>query len=494
MKKYKDIEIGDTFDKLTVVAKGKRENYKQFWICKCNCGNIKLKEINGANLKNGHIHSCGFCKSFYDWCIQNNRQDLLERWDYELNTDLPNEISFTSNKDFYFKCPQHIHSSELKKIAYLTKNNCGLCNQCNSIAQYLINTYGDKALELYWDYNKNKLNPWNISKGSNTKIFIKCQEKSYHESYSVLCYSFINGCRCHFCSGSKTHPKDSIAQYCIDNIDKDFLEKYWDYENNNKLNRNPWRISIHSHCKIWIKCQEKDYHGSYEISCDAFYNGGRCPYCVGKQVCILDSLGTLFPQVIPLWSDKNKKSPFEYAPMSNQKVLWKCPDGKHEDYLRSINSSQAKHFNCPSCVRERHESFLEEKVRLYIKEKYPTLILNHENKCTLVPINPKTKYQLPFDNEIQNLKLIIEVQGAQHYNTNFYYFKNKLQTITPEEHLHYQQLKDRYKKFIAFHNGYFYLVIPYWTNDNEKYKQLIDNKIREISEKDKGGIVKWMTN
>ena len=24
-------------------------------------------------------------QSFYDWCIENNRQDLLDRWDYDLN-------------------------------------------------------------------------------------------------------------------------------------------------------------------------------------------------------------------------------------------------------------------------------------------------------------------------------------------------------------------------------------------------------------------------
>ena len=28
-------------------------------------------------------------KNFYDWCIENNRSDLLERWDYELNNKVP---------------------------------------------------------------------------------------------------------------------------------------------------------------------------------------------------------------------------------------------------------------------------------------------------------------------------------------------------------------------------------------------------------------------
>ena len=40
---------------------------------------------------------------------------------------------------------------------------------------------------------------------------------------------------------------------------------------------------------------------------------------------------------------------------------------------------------------------------------------------------------------------------------------------------------DEFKKQFALNNGYFYLDIPYWTdNDNEDWKRLIDNKIFDI--------------
>lgn len=48
--------------------------------------------------------------SFYEWCIQNNRNDLLDRWDYDLNNVIPSEILHSSNKSYYFKCdtnPKH---------------------------------------------------------------------------------------------------------------------------------------------------------------------------------------------------------------------------------------------------------------------------------------------------------------------------------------------------------------------------------------------------
>ena len=48
-------------------------------------------------------------------------------------------------------------------------------------------------------------------------------------------------------------------------------------------------------------------------------------------------------------------------PMSNQKVWWKCPDGEHDDYLRSIDKTNLRDFKCPECSRARNESYLEEK-------------------------------------------------------------------------------------------------------------------------------------
>lgn len=423
----------------------------------------------------------GINQSLYDWCMYNNRQDILDRWDYKLNKYTPIEIGFGSNKKFYFKCPKEYHISELKSINTITSHNQRIiCQKCNSFAQYHINNTDVNFLEKYWDYEKNIISPWDIVPTAKMFVWIKCSNVKYHESYYVHCSNFtIGGTRCPYCKGKKTHPKDSFAQWGIDNICEDFLEKYW----SNKNILNPFNIPKSTHKQIWIKCQKKDYHESY-IPADSFIRGVRCSYCGNHNVHKLDSLGSLFPKSIFLWSDKNKKSPYEYTPKSNQKVWWKCPEGKHEDYFRTINTSNKCNFRCPECINERNESLLQEKVRTYIEEKYYKYKLNHEHKCTIVPCNPKyngSQGAMPFDNEIVNLKLIIEVNGEQHYNYKAYsgIWGNK--NLTPEQQLHKRKLYDRYKKFIAYCNGYFYLEIPYWTdNKNEDWKKLIDNKINEI--------------
>jgi len=344
-------------------------------------------------------------KSFFQWCIENNRKDILDRWDYKLNTFIPDEISYGSIKKYYFKCPRNIHESELKNINSFVVGHEGsmCCKKCNS-----------------------------------------------------------------------------FAQWGIDNLGEDFLEKYWDYEKNTI---NPWEIERCCHNKIWIKCQKKEYHGSNKMYVNNFtIQNQRCPICNGLKVHKYDSLGWLYSEVFEIWSDKNEKTPYEYTTNSGKKVWWKCKNNKHKDYFRKISESMEANLNCPECIRERDESFLQEKVRLYLNQlKY---IVLHERNCSIIPVNPKTRgtnNTMPFDNEVVELKLIIEVHGVQHYEiTGFHKLHSERNNTTPEYELHKQQLYDRYKRIHAKSKGYEYLEIPYTSEKNNEYKKLIYDKIEQI--------------
>jgi hypothetical protein len=40
-------------------------------------------------------------KSLYEWCIENNRKDILQSWDSDKNKDItPSKISYGSNKKY----------------------------------------------------------------------------------------------------------------------------------------------------------------------------------------------------------------------------------------------------------------------------------------------------------------------------------------------------------------------------------------------------------
>lgn len=112
-------------------------------------------------------------KSFYDWCLENDRKDLLDRWDYELNNKSPNEVSFKSNKKYWFKCPKGIHESQIHDIQYIssgrTKNVW--CKKCRSFAQHIIDDYGEEYFNKVWNED-NVIDPWEVTyKSTKTAIF-----------------------------------------------------------------------------------------------------------------------------------------------------------------------------------------------------------------------------------------------------------------------------------------------------------------------------------
>ncbi|MEX0597932.1 MAG: zinc-ribbon domain-containing protein, partial [Candidatus Paceibacterota bacterium] len=427
-----------------------------------------------------------------------------------------------------------------------------------SLGEWMISNLGEGAIENYWS-EKNSLSPWEIGKGSNKKIWIRCQIKEYHEDYAVTPNDFARQtCRCPYCRSLKIHPKDSFAQWCVENLDKNFIENFWSDKNEvdpwktaPKTNRtkiwirdqesnecyetnpfsfaksssgtkmrgrlhspkysfaqwgidrygddfldkywsienvvNPWIIGYGSRKEIWLNCLEKDYHEPYKVPVSRFtIQESRCPYCAvhgRKKVHYLDSLGVIYPDSASLWSDKNKKSPFELTPKSEQFAYWRCENEIHNDYNRMIKSSNNYDFRCPACVNERSESFPQGKVRLFLSEdlKYQ---VNHEHLCEIKCINPKTNHVLPYDNEViinEKDRLIIEVQGQQHYYVGTWAIgEANRKGITPNEELEYRQWKDRFKMEYALSQGYYYLALHYREFKNDSWKSLIVNKLNEI--------------
>lgn len=256
-----------------------RTHNKYYFKCLKGLHKSELKCIDRLVSGNTKL-SCNQCNfySFKQWCIDNIHADWLLLWDYELNQCSPDEVAYSSNKKYWFKCPRGLHESELKRLNDISKKDKRLsCNKCNSFGQWLIDIYGEDAIERYWDYEKNKINPFEISRSSSKKVWLFCQEKSYHGSYEVVCGDFIGGNRCPYCSrkGTKIHPKDSFRQKLINDYGKDAIERYWSKKNT----LDPFGIAPYSTIKVWIKCQKDETHKDYEVTCNNFNHGSRCPEC-----------------------------------------------------------------------------------------------------------------------------------------------------------------------------------------------------------------------
>lgn len=214
-------------------------------------------------------------KSFGDWREENNRNDLLSLWDYELNDKSPFDVLCKSNLKFWFKCPRGIHESELKNIQYFAagKQKSISCIKCGSFAQHLIDKNGLLFFNKVW------------------------------------------------------HPDNEI---------------------------DPWTIPYKSSKKAKFICVNNNEH-VYEMSFENYSKGQGCPYCSHRKIYKPESLGVLFPISVKLWSDKNDKTPYDYYPGSGKKVWFKCQNGKHKDYCRTIESAVRLGFRCPECSRDEYE-------------------------------------------------------------------------------------------------------------------------------------------
>lgn len=92
---------------------------------------------------------------------------------------------------------------------------------------------------------------------------------------------------------------------------------------------------------------------------------------------------------------------------------------------------------------------------------------------TLRCINPITKRIMPYDIQLENYQIIIEVQGNQHYEY-IPYFHGTL------DNYEYQQQKDKFKKEFAENAGFLVCYINYKQIISGEFKDLIMKSIQKF--------------
>ena len=167
------------------------------------------------------------------------------------------------------------------------------------------------------------------------------------------------------------------------------------------------------------------------------------------------------PRYIRLYFRDNEDKSFISATGSEKDpiISFKCKRcGENVTAKYSVLKSSNGHY-CTASM-----SSGEYAVNQYLIEKGVKFKTQYE---TLKCINPLTGFVLPYDFEISDKKIIIEVQGEQH--TKYIpLFHQNIETYD------YQVYKDKYKKEHAISKGYRLLEIFYEDIKNKKYKEIID--------------------
>ncbi len=400
-----------------------------------------------------------------------HRKELINRKGYEyIGSYKTNEITMDgknkSKRQSYIRIKCSYCGNEYDVLMSNFKRGINCSNCCNSYENsfaYHIQQELKEPLNKYWDWEKNELNPYCITEQSNKIIWIKCDKVDYHNSYPTTPNRFYIGNRCPYCTtrNGKVHPKDSFAQWGIDNIDKNFLTKYWSPKNT----LNPWELTPRSSNKIWILCQDKDYHndnGGYRVSCDKFHSGKRCSYCHKAKIHPKDSFGYLYPQKAKYWSKSNNKSPFEVAPCSGQEFKFYCEDCG-EEFKTSLNSiiSSGRSMKCRNCTSSKGE----QKINKYLTDNNIEFISQKTFKYLIGVGNGNLSY----DFYLPQYNLLIEYQGEQHEKFIKGFHKSEEDFIIQKEH-------DRRKKKYTKDNNIELLEI--WYYDYENIEKILDNSIK----------------
>jgi hypothetical protein len=168
----------------------------KYYCKKCAINLYGSKNTNKTKLKNS--------KSFEQWCNDNNRQDILDCWDYELNDCKPDNIAYGSGKSFWFKCERGIHESELKIINYITSwKTSTKCFECTRIAI----THPE-----YKEYFVNIEDIYKYSYGDHRKVLMQCPICGYQKNKSIADL-IKSGFGCQKCGNNISYPERFMASF-----------------------------------------------------------------------------------------------------------------------------------------------------------------------------------------------------------------------------------------------------------------------------------------
>lgn len=164
--------------------------------------------------------------SFKDWCLNNGHSELLDEWHKTKNIGIsPDLITIGSGKKIWWvkhyddpKTGKHFDFEWCSTINDRLRYSCPyLSKPAKKVFPGFNDLFSDfPSLKSEWDYEKNSIDPLQVTSGSGKKVFWRC---SNNHSYEMRISHRTNGHGCPYCIDQKRI--DLVAS------NPDFL-KEWD--------------------------------------------------------------------------------------------------------------------------------------------------------------------------------------------------------------------------------------------------------------------------
>lgn len=276
---------------------------------------------------------------------------LAERWDFDLNSTGPDQVTAGSSQKAWWKCNLG-HSYEA--IIYSQKSSgCPVCSGKRVLTGF--NDLATRRPELLseWDYEQNSVDPSQISVGSSLRVRWICKIDSRHVWESKLSNRGHLGRGCPVCANSlviagvndlsTTHPQ---------------IAGSWDFERNTKT---PQEVVGGSNQAFWWICPK--LHHYLAKPAERTGKGTDCAVCENRQIEKgVNDLATTHPELV-------KEIDFDVHPDLDPATItagfgkhlnWKCSEG-HKWRATVINRSRTgmrksgvpiTGTGCPVCKKE----------------------------------------------------------------------------------------------------------------------------------------------
>jgi len=348
----------------------------------------------------------------------------------------PEDVSKSSHTKYWFDCDKCSHSFENALNNVVAGRWCPFCKNkklCEEECQHCYdNSFASHENAKFWSKKNGDVKPRDVFQKSNKKYWFDCH-KCKHSFDSSLNH-VTHGKWCPYCENQKLCEN----QECISCLNKSFAShekaKYWSKKNEDVKPRD---VFICSGKKYWFDC-DKCKH-SFDSALSNIFAGNWCSYCCvpSRQLCekeeCIHCLNRSFAshEKAKFWSKKNGDvNPRNVFKRSGQRCWFDCH--------RCNNTFDIPLYNIVAgvwCSYCKHKTEL----KLYdaIKQIYPSIIRQFKQEWC------KKRTYLSFDFCIQEFKIIIELDGAQH-------FIQVSNWPSPEE----THENDSFKKKCANDNGY----------------------------------------
>lgn len=327
-------------------------------------------------------------KTFYEWCIENNRKDLLDSWSNK-NNDTPKDVSYGSKKKRYWHCPICNGTYEMS-IQSKTSNKPQGCPYCNN--RKILSGFNDlktknPILASEWNYSKNLTTPDKIFPNYTKKVWWLCPICK-HEWQATPNSRHTNKNGCPRCSEErrKSFPEKAIYYY-LKQVFPNAIENYkfsnktqmefdiyikdlllaieYDgsfYHTNIEKDKKKYIFCINNNIEL-IRIREKNCPKNNEIATISYYLQKDLNKDLDKAIIFIykyikqkikqniiipdinierdtpkiydlielsfkkHSLYNMYPELANEWHPtlNSKRTPERVYPNSNTKVYWKCP-------------------------------------------------------------------------------------------------------------------------------------------------------------------------